>query len=356
VAVTALVVLGGFLTVLAILSVWVERQALDTNEWTKTSEELLADEDIEIAVSNFLVEELQANVDVKAGLEQRLPAQAQPLAAPISALVIQLADQAARRALSGPRLQAAWVEANRTAHEKLLDVIDGEVGAVDLELQPLVSDLATRVGLDPSVADRLPPDVGTIQIVDEDQISTVQEVAKAIKGLAIVLSILALGSLALAIYLAEGRRSAAILWSGLALVGAAIAVLAIRKAAGGLVVEELVVNESATAAGESTWEIGTSLLKSVAWTVLIFGILFSVAAWLGSEARGAKPVRKAIAPTLKDHPGLVYALVGFAALIYLALAPTHGLRAFLTVCLLAGLAFVGVSALRKQVSEEFPRA
>jgi hypothetical protein len=248
------------------------------------------------------------------------------------------------------------VEANRVAHEKLVQVIDDGDGAVDLELKPLVADLATQVGIDPAVADKLPPDVGRIQVVSEDQISTVQTGAKAIKGLAVILSILGLGSLALAIYLSPGTRTRTILWAGLALIGAGIAVLAIRKAAGGVIVDDLVVNETAKDAGDSTWEIGTSLLKSVAWTVIVFGLLFSAAAWLGSEARAAKSVRKVLAPTLREHAGLVYALVGFALLIYLALAPTHGLRAILTLLVLGGLAFFGVSALRKQVDEEFPNA
>lgn len=352
--VPALVVLGAVLTVFAVLSVWVERQALETDEWVKTSEELLEDEEIEAALSAYLVEELQANVDVKAALEQRLPPQAQPLAGPLSAALIQFANEASQRALAAPRVQAAWAEANRAAHEKLIEVVDGGDGAVDLELKPLVADLATRIGLDPAVAEKLPEDVGTIQIVGEDEITAAQEVASLVKGLAIVFSILALGSLALAIYLSPGARSATILWCGLGLIAAGIAVLAVRKVAGDAVVEALVENESATDAGNATWSIGTSLLKSIAWTVIAYGLLFAVAAWLGSQARGAYSVRKLLAPALRDHPGLVYGAVAVAALVYLALAPTHGLRALLTLAVLAGLAAFGVSALRRQTAEEFP--
>ena len=67
--VPALVVLGAILTVLAIHAIWIERQALDTEEWVKTSDELLEDDDIQVALSGFLAEELQANVDVKATLD-----------------------------------------------------------------------------------------------------------------------------------------------------------------------------------------------------------------------------------------------------------------------------------------------
>ena len=343
------------LTVLAVLSVWVERQALDTEEWVTTSEELLEDEDIQAALSAFLAEELQANVDVETALEERLPPQAQPLAAPIAAALIQLSDRAAARALSAPKVQDAWVAANRAAHEKLIDVVEGGDGAVDLDLEPLVADLATRVGLDPSVAERLPEDVGTIQIVGEDEIDAAQKVAKLIKGLAIVLSILALGCFGLAIYLARSDRTSAILWAGLGLIGAGIAVLAIRRVAGTAVVEALVENESAMDAGNATWSIGTSLLKSIAWTVIAYGVLFSAAAWLGSSTASARRVRGVLAPTLRDRPGLVYGGLAVAALLYFALAPTHGLRVLLTVVLLAALAAFGIQALRRQAAEESPR-
>ena len=341
------------LTVLAVFSVWIERQALDTDEWVATSEQLLEDEEIQAALSAFLSEELQSNVDVKAAVEERLPPQLQPLAAPISAALIQLSDRAAARALAAPKVQAAWVEANRAAHEKLVEVVEGDAdGAVDLDLQELVADLATRVGIDPSVAERIPEDVGTIQIVGEDQIEGAQKIAKLAKGLAIILTILALGSFGLAIFLARGDRTSAILWSGLGLITAGIAVLAVRNVAGDAVVEALVKNESATDAGNATWSIGTSLLKSIAWTVIAYGVLFTIAAWLGSDTASARKVRGALAPILRDQPGLVYGALVVVALLYFALAPTHGLRALLTVCILTALAAFGIRELRRQAAEE----
>jgi len=46
-------------------------------------------------------------------------------------------------------------------------------------------------------------------------------------------------------------------------------------------------------------------------------------------------------------------LYGFL-LLYFAFAPTHGLRALLTVLLLAGLAAAGINALRRQAAAESP--
>jgi hypothetical protein len=355
--VSALVVLGTVMAVLAIFSVWIERQALHTDEWVQTSERLLEDEVIEVALADYLTEELFANVDVQAELQARLPQQVKPLAGPLAGALRQLFNQAARRALASPRVQAAWAEANRAAHEVLVDVVEGDRDAtVTLELRPLVADLTERAGIGADVASKLPPEVATLEILSQDQIEAAQKVAKLVRGLAILFSILALGSLGVAIYLARGYRTTTMLWCGAGLIIAGVAALALRRVAGNAVVEALVTNESATDAGDATWSIGTSLMRGIAFTVIIYGVLFGIAALLGSETRSARAVRKRLAPTLRDRPGLVYGLLAIAALVYLALAPTHGLRALLTLAILVAIAAFGIAALRRQTAEEFPRA
>jgi hypothetical protein len=225
-----LIALGTVLATLAIFAVWVERQALDTDEWVTTSEELLEDEDIEIALSDYLVEELYTSVDVQGELEARLPAQVKPLAGPLAGGLRQLATQAARRALEGPRVQAAWAEANRAAHQTLIELVEdkGDATEVNLELKPLVTDLADRVGISANVADKLPPDVGSLQILSEDQIDGAQKITKVMRGLALLLSLLALASFGIAIYLSRDHRPTTVLWSGVGLIIAGLAALAIR--------------------------------------------------------------------------------------------------------------------------------
>jgi hypothetical protein len=70
---TALVVIASVIAFFAIFAVWVKRQALDTDEWTTTSSELLQKKAIHEAVATDLVDELYANVDVAAELRGVLP-------------------------------------------------------------------------------------------------------------------------------------------------------------------------------------------------------------------------------------------------------------------------------------------
>src|SRR5262249_6593979 len=78
----ALIVVATVVALGASLNVWVKRQALDTDNWVATSSNMLEDDQIREALSVYLVNQLYANGNVQAGLEQRLPAQLDPLAAP----------------------------------------------------------------------------------------------------------------------------------------------------------------------------------------------------------------------------------------------------------------------------------
>jgi len=104
----ALIAIGTLVAVLAIFSIWANRQALNTDNWVNTSEKLLENPEIEARLSNYIAEALLANVDVQAELEQALPPRLKPLAGPAAGGVQQLAPQIAQRALESPRVQQLW--------------------------------------------------------------------------------------------------------------------------------------------------------------------------------------------------------------------------------------------------------
>jgi hypothetical protein len=118
-----LVVLASILAFLAIFTTWIDRQALDTNEWVSTSGRLLEDKAISDAVATDSVDQLYADVDVARLLKKRLPQDLQPLSAPVAAGVRQFATEAAKQAFRTPRVQQAWKDANRVAHEELVSIL-----------------------------------------------------------------------------------------------------------------------------------------------------------------------------------------------------------------------------------------
>jgi uncharacterized membrane protein YidH (DUF202 family) len=147
-----------------------------------------------------------------------------------------------------------------------------------------------------------------------------------------------------------------VLASGIGLIGAGFAVIVARQIAGGIVVDQLVKTESAKPAGEATWSIATSLMTSIATTVIIVGVLFAVAGWLASPTGSARATRRVIAPALRHHVAYVYTGLGLIVCFYFLSGPTQGLRSFLTTLIVAGMAAFGIHELRKQTGEEFPDA
>ncbi len=129
-----------------------------------------------------------------------------------------------------------------------------------------------------------------------------------------------------------------------------------RHIVGGVVVDQLVTVESAKPAAEATWSIATSLMTSIATTVIVVGLLFSLAGWLGSPTGSARSTRRVIAPALRDYVPYIYTGLAIVVGIYFISGPTQGLRTFLTTLIVAGMAAFGIFELRKQTAEEFPDA
>ena len=176
------------------------------------------------------------------------------------------------------------------------------------------------------------------------------------KGLALLLSILTFAAFGAAIYLSRDQRWVTVLFSGIGLIAAGFAVIVARHVAGGIVVGQLVANDSVKPAAEATWTIATSLMTSIATTVIVVGVLFAAAGWLGSPTGSARASRRALAPVLRDYPAYVYTGLAIVVCIYFLSAPTQGLRSFLTTLIVAAMAAFGIRELRKQTATEFPDA
>ncbi len=351
--------LGSLLAFLSVFAIWVERQALNTDDWVDTSGHLIANSTVREAVANYLVDQLYENVDVEKELSERLPGDTKELAGPISGGLRTVAGDGANKVLESSTAQELWKSANRTTHEQLLEVLEEkegtvatEEGKVTLNLGSLVNNLADQVGIGASVGE----DVGQITILRSDQLKTAQDIVVAIKGLALVLSLLTFLCFGLAIYLSREGRWVTVLYCGIGLVAAGFAVIVARQVAGGIVVGQLVNEESVKPAAEATWSIATSLMTSIATTAIVIGVLFGIAGWLASPTGSARSTRKGLAPILRDYQAYVYALLAIVVGIYFLSAPTQNLRSFLTTLVIAALAAFGIHELRKQAAEEFPDA
>ena len=141
-----LLVLGTVVVLVGSLTLWVKRQALDTDSWVNTSSELLEDDEVRSALSIYIVDELYSNLDPQETLEDELPPNLQGLAGPLAGALRQPAVEAVDRFLQRPRVQDLWARANRAAHEALLRILEDDTregistagGAVTLDLRTLL--------------------------------------------------------------------------------------------------------------------------------------------------------------------------------------------------------------------------
>ena len=358
--VRGLIILGSVLAFLSVFAIWVERQALNTDDWVKTSDKLLQNEKIRSTLANYLVDQLYTNVNVEKELEGILPGETKELAGPVSGGLRSVAGNGAEKLLETSTAQSLWEDANRAAHEQLVavlenkkDAVETEEGNVTLNLGSLITNLADQVGIGAKLAEKLPPDAGQVTILRSDQLKTAQNIAKAVKGLAIVLSLLTFIAFGFAIYVSR-ERWVTVLFCGVGLIAAGFAVIVAREVAGGIVVDQLVTEQSVKPAAEEAWSIATSLMTSIATTVIVFGVLLGIAGWLSSPTDSARSTRRVLAPALRDWPGYVYAGLAVVVGIYFLSAPVQNLRSFLTTLVIAGFVAFGIHELRKQTHEEDP--
>ena len=88
------------LLVVGIFATWANRLLFSPDNWSKTSTQLLQNQNVRSTTANYVVDQLYANVDVTGLIKQGLPTQLQALAAPAAGALRNAAVQGAELALS----------------------------------------------------------------------------------------------------------------------------------------------------------------------------------------------------------------------------------------------------------------
>jgi Short C-terminal domain len=357
-----LVVLATLLAVVAALAGYLRYQALDEDTFEDTVEELIANDRIRDELGESVVEELFANVDVTAELEERLPENQQALAAPLAGGLREFADRTVQRLLDRPRGQQLLQSALVTAHEQLLAVLNDETtaltteeGAVILNLQPLVIQVGERVAIVGRLAERLPDDTGRIEIMKADELETAQDATQLFDTIGTWIWLLPVALAAAAIWLARGARRQMLRAVAIGAIIAGLLLLLLRRVAGSIVVDELANSTTIEEAAADAWDILTSLLADGAWTLIGIGVVALVGVWLAGPGSRAATARSWVAPALAR----VDIAVGVALALMLLLVlwgPTAQTRRPAQVLALAIVFLIGVLAVRRITTREFPDA
>jgi len=151
----------------------------------------------------------------------------------------------------------------------------------------------------------------------------------------------------------ERERRKLLLGVGISVFVVGLLVLVVRRFAGNYLVDALTGNPDAKKAVDATWAIETALLRNVGVNAVIYGIVIIFGAWIAGPSRPARWVRRVSAPTMRDHPVVLYGLVTLVLFLILLAGPTDAQRIFPLLILFA-FAYAGVEVLRRETMREFP--
>ena len=171
----ALTVLAILLGLVGMLAFYVEYTALNEDGFETISRKMIENDAIRTQVAGTAVDQLFANVDVEAAIEERLPPAQQGLAPVLAGLARSGADRAAEAALERPRVQSVWVETTTRTQRQLVRLLDDDTtfvqtegGNVVLDLRPIMIELGNQVVVIGRVAEKLPDSAGKVTIVERE--------------------------------------------------------------------------------------------------------------------------------------------------------------------------------------------
>jgi hypothetical protein len=350
------------LLVVAIVSIWANRQLLNADNWSSTSTSLLQNSAIRTATANYLVDQLYANVDVASKLDDALPPRLAPLAAPIAGALRNAAVQGTELALSRPVVQNAWRTVNRAAALQLIAIVNGGTrhvtvndGKVSLNLSTILNDVASRLGISADLGSKLPPSAASLVILQANQIKLVQDIGQGLSGLAIALYILVPLLYVVTLLVAPaGRRRRTLVSIGISGVVAGLVVILFRSLIVTNVPNSLVKDASVKPAANAVVSIATTMLTQIAGAVILVGVVLVVCAWFAGPSRFAVPARRWLAPYVRAHPIAMYGVVAVILLLIFIWQPIPATGKPVGMLVFAVLAAVGTEILRRQMDREFP--
>ena len=364
VLVHGLVVLAAIVLFLTAVNTWVDRAALDTDNWVTASDELLADPLVREAVSVFVVDQLYASVDVAQQLQTVLPGDFERLANALAIALRAPAAEAIDRLLATDAAARIWTEANRRTHTTVVAILNDETGpltstadgVVTLDLRALVVGLAESIGIPTAAIDRIPPDVGQVEIIESSTLRSAQTAVAIIDRMSLLLFLVVVALYAGAIALAGGWRRQATRNVGISVAVVGLLILAGLRIGGNQLLDSVVSVETNRSTAEAVWRITSSLLREIGWTVTLIGVVIVVLAVLAGAGRWATAVRRSVGPVVVRQPAVRW---GFAAALFLLLivwAPIELFETWWGILALGVLLVLGVEGFRAQCEREVSTA
>ena len=264
-----LLVVGCVLVPVSLSAVWVRNTLLDTDNYVSTVGPLADDPQVQQAIANRVTDALFANVDVEEKVADALPPRAGFLATPVADGIRTAVEAATLRLAESDRFETLWENANRRAHEAVVNVLTGggsrvttEDGTVAIDTAQIVENVKAKLdarGI--TVFDDVQPRNEQFVLFQSDDLAEVQGLVDLLQTIAWVLPFVALACFAGAIALSGNRRRT--VQRGAIGVAFAVAVqIVLLKAGRNLYLDAVTTKQSTPGAAGSVWDQLTSFLRT----------------------------------------------------------------------------------------------
>ena len=279
----------------------------DSSTWRSTSQELIQNPAVQHQTSQYVVDQLYNSSSVESQVAAALPPQLQPFAPAVTSGLHNVAIDAGNRLLATTPVQQLFVEASVKAHDEFVRLINDQTkfakidnNKIVLDLHPVLIEIANKAGAGAQAQRLLPPTAGQLDIMNANQLSTVQTVVRILHALSIWAAFICVVLFALAVWLAHGYRRRALLWSAIGILIATFALIFVRRELGSLIINALVGNVSVRPALITAWYIGTNVIGTINLTLLIIALVLVIGLWLAGPGRSSTAVRRRLAPWITN--------------------------------------------------------
>jgi hypothetical protein len=308
-----LIVLGSLLAPLSVLAVWSSNTVSDTSRYVETVAPLAKDPDVQAAVTDAVTRQVFTYVDVGAlttqlldalqarGVPPQVAERLKALETPITNGVQGFVHDQVAKIVASPAFATAWVQANRVAHEQMVNVLSGKQtgavssknGAVTINLGPFVSQVKERlVAQGFTVANSIPAVSASFTVFRSQGVTKAQGLYSLLNTLGVWLPIVALALLGLGIYVAGNHRRA-LLASGLGVAGGMLLlglVLAVLRPLYLDAVPSTLPHDAAA----TIYDTFVRFLRTSLRAVLVAGLVVAAAAFMAGGSVTAVNTRRAL--------------------------------------------------------------
>jgi hypothetical protein len=317
-----LLVLGCGLTGASLIALWTRATVLNTDRYVDTMAPIAASPAVQKTVADKLDAKITGAIDFDKLARDVLPERADVLAPAIATGAEAAIHEQLDRFVASDRFQELWDGANRRAHDRVVGLLTtGKSGRLALDQDTVYLDLSAAVDRVKEqlsergftrIADAIPASVdGRIPLLTSDGFATARKGINLLKGLSIVLPILALLCFAGHILMSAPRRRG---WLRVAL-GLAVTGLLLLAAVGlgrsaylGAIDQAVLPREAASAIFDAL--IGL-LRTALRLTVIVAIVLAAVSLLAGTpvrrtvEAAGARVAADPRTVWLAEHRAAV---------------------------------------------------